>query len=106
MKYNIVVSVEANSLPASIQEEIASVFDAYPAIEVLRVAVTNKPVALTRSERIAWIAAQKRWIEEHGGNLAGYIANYGSINNPPYSGSGGEAIYAADMAELKRLESL
>ena len=50
------------------------------------------------------IAAQKAWIAECGGDLAGYIKTYGSVKNAEYSGSGGEAIYAADMAELERLE--
>lgn len=40
---------------------------------------------------------QERGIEEHGGNVAGYIERHGD---------GGEAIYAADMAELQRRKDM
>jgi len=52
----------------------------------------------------AKIADQETWIRECGGDLAGYIANYGSKDDPDHYGDGGEAIYAADMAELERLK--
>ena len=47
---------------------------------------------------------QREWIEEHGATLVGYIERYGSMSDPNHYGNGGEAIYAADRAELKRLE--
>ena len=43
------------------------------------------------------IGQQRRWIAEHGGDRAGYIARYGD------AGDGGEAIYEADAAELHKL---
>jgi hypothetical protein len=43
------------------------------------------------------------WVYEHGGTLAGYIQRYGSKDDPEHYGEGGEAIYAADIAELNRL---
>lgn len=49
------------------------------------------------------IREQRRWIEEHGGTLSGYIARYGSASEPRHYGDGGEAIYAADTAALARL---
>jgi hypothetical protein len=52
------------------------------------------------------IKAQKAWIEQNGGNVLGYVAKYGSITDPVYSGNGGEAIYTADMNELVRLEKM
>lgn len=52
----------------------------------------------------ARISDQKDWIRQCGGTLEGYVANYGSINDPDHYGDGGEAIYAADMAELARLQ--
>jgi hypothetical protein len=52
----------------------------------------------------AEVRAQREWIEACGGDLAGYVATYGSKDAPEHSGDGGEAIYAADMAQLQRLE--
>ena len=56
------------------------------------------------------IAQQRRWIEEHGDTLTGYIARYGSIAQRGDGihnvlGDGGEAIYRADWAELDKLEA-
>jgi hypothetical protein len=45
------------------------------------------------------IAKQRKWIAEHGGDLAGYIKRYGFTG----VGDGGHAIYCADLAYLKRL---
>jgi hypothetical protein len=47
------------------------------------------------------IAEQRKWIEEHGGDLAGYVARYGRADDPKRHG--GEAIYAADTDALKEL---
>ena len=66
------------------------------------------------SEELAHLVAeQKLWILEHGGDLAGYIKKYGSANDADKcalrfksrSGKGGEAIYQADINELRRLEN-
>ena len=61
--------------------------------------IAREPIA---SEHSA--AAAKKWLEDHGGDLAGYIERYGSKDDPNHYGNGGEAIFAADLAELKRLE--
>ena len=52
------------------------------------------------------IEQQRHWIEEHGSNIAGYVVRYGSRMDEEYYGEGGEAIYAADIAELARLEEM
>jgi hypothetical protein len=39
-----------------------------------------------------------------GGTLAGYIERYGSLGDPDHYGDGGEAIYAADLAAVRRWE--
>lgn len=52
------------------------------------------------------IEPQKRWIADHGGDLAGYIKRYGSKDEPGHCGDGGEAIYEADIAELQRRVTL
>ncbi len=49
------------------------------------------------------IKDQCTWMDEHGVDLAGYVERYGSKDDPVHSGNGGEAIYAADKAELERL---
>jgi hypothetical protein len=59
--------------------------------------------ALTRAEHS--VATQRAWLREHGGNLSGYIARYGSADDPGHYGDGGEAIYAADLAAVERAEA-
>lgn len=60
------------------------------------------------SSKAEWLAreiqSQKIWIREHGGDLAGYVARYGS-KDAEHFGEGGEAIFAADAEQLAKLES-
>lgn len=57
---------------------------------------------------------QRRWIAEHGGDEAGYVARYGDSGVDPAlpaseggrDGLGGQAIYAADLAALARYEAI
>jgi len=51
------------------------------------------------------ITEQLKWINHCGGNLSGYIHNYGSKNDLTHSGDGGEAIYEADKNSLFKLMS-
>ena len=53
-----------------------------------------------------WIDEQRKWIDEHGGNMAAYVARYGSVDDPNHSGDGGEAIFRADAQALRDLEKL
>lgn len=46
------------------------------------------------------LAEQQRWIEERGGDLAGYLNFY-----PRRSTENVQAIYAADVAQLKHLQA-
>jgi hypothetical protein len=48
----------------------------------------------------AEIAKQRKWIDEHGSNAAGYVARYATSAEPDR----GEAIYAADVGALRELE--
>jgi hypothetical protein len=50
-----------------------------------------------------YLREEERFIQENGGDLAGYIAKYGRASDPSHSGDGAEAIYAADMAALEHL---
>jgi hypothetical protein len=67
----------------------------------------TKAVMLSR-----FISEQRRWIEEHGDSLSGYIARYGRASDDPEKpvneggryGLGGPAIYEADMSVLRDLE--
>jgi hypothetical protein len=52
------------------------------------------------------ITEQRQWIEEHGGNLPAYVKRYGSPSDENCYGNGGEAIYNADVGELRRLEAM
>ena len=58
-------------------------------------------------KRKEWLAReidrQRRWIDEHGGSIAGYVERYGSADDVRHYGDGGEVIYAADMERLRRL---
>jgi hypothetical protein len=51
-----------------------------------------------------WLDEQKKWIADHGTTLAAYITRYGRAADPDHYGDGGEAIFAADMAQLDRDE--
>ncbi len=45
---------------------------------------------------------QEEWVASHGGCEAAYVARYGSKDDPQHYGDGGEAIYAADKAQLDK----
>jgi len=66
--------------------------------------MATKQTTLARLARE--IAEQRRWIDDHGRNLSGYIERYGAKDDPDHYGDGGRAIYRADMNELQRLEQL
>lgn len=54
-----------------------------------------------------WLAEERKWFyDEHGGTLRAYIIRYGSANALDHYGDGGEAIYAADLAALRKKERL
>lgn len=50
------------------------------------------------------VLEQQRWIAEHGANLEGYRRVYNDAFDP--DSDRGSEIYAADVAELRRLEDL
>ena len=59
---------------------------------------------MKRNTRTA-LANQRKWIDEHGGDLAGYCDRYGEPGlTETWYGNGGSAIYRADKAELNRLQ--
>lgn len=47
----------------------------------------------------------RQWLDDHGSTRAAYVERYGAASNPNHYGDGGEAIYAADVAEVERLEA-
>lgn len=47
--------------------------------------------------------AQLVFMESCGGDLNGYLANYGAKSDPLHYGEGGQEIYEADLEELQRL---
>jgi hypothetical protein len=51
------------------------------------------------------VAEQRKWIEQCGGSLSGYILRYGAADDPNKSGDGGQAIWNADEGELQKLLS-
>jgi hypothetical protein len=52
------------------------------------------------------ITNQKKWIEEHGSDLAGYISRYGDPGiTERWFGEGGTAIFNADRNYLKEMET-
>ena len=57
-----------------------------------------------RKNRLEWrLRALRNWIEDHGGDVAGYVDRYGSPGDPKCHGNGGEAIYRADVEELHKI---
>lgn len=60
-----------------------------------------------KPKRDFWIkllAEQRKWIEQCGGDLAGYIANYHGKHKRTVENATG--IYNADMGELERIQQL
>jgi hypothetical protein len=62
-----------------------------------------------QESKAEWLAreiqSQRTWIHQHGGDLSGYVARYGSKDGEHF-GDGGEAIFAADTAALVRWEAM
>lgn len=57
-----------------------------------------------RKELEEAVLQQEEWIQEHGGTLDAYIKCYGDPGLDRCIGIGGTAIFAADMAELRRVK--
>jgi hypothetical protein len=97
-------------------EESGVCIDCYDLLAAYRVLAVATPLATKvkpKGKRVAKTAdlrarldAQRRWVTEHGGDLQGYVERYGSGDDATHYGDGGEAIYAADIAALRRLEEL
>lgn len=51
-----------------------------------------------------WLGVERKFFAEHGGTLLSYVVRYGSASAPDHYGDGGEAIYAADLAALRKAE--
>lgn len=51
------------------------------------------------------VREEREWMEKCGGTREGYIAKYGSKDDPEHSGEGGEAIYVADLGVLLKAEA-
>ena len=54
----------------------------------------------------ARVNEQRAWVKRCGGTLEGYIKTYGDRGQAKCAGSGGTAIFTADMNELIRLQDL
>jgi len=67
----------------------------------------NFNVAVDRQRELAikLVNEQHDWIRDHGGDIGGYIARYGSVTDPDHVGDGGENIYAADIHRLRVVEA-
>lgn len=63
---------------------------------------------MKRNERLeralAELGHQRQWMKDHGGTRFRYVLRYGSGRAPEPYGEGGEAIYEADLAALRRAE--
>ena len=81
----VTIKLETELSPAQVEALFSRVSE--PAIKITNISLVTKRL-------------------EHGRNLEGYVARYGSIHTPERYGNGGEAIYEADLAELKRLRKL
>lgn len=103
-KYKVTIEVATDLARHEVESLFADV--GYPAVVASHIQVSPISKGMSRAERIQeYIQQQEAWIQQCGGDLAGYIANYGSKNDPNHSGDGGEAIYAADVAQLTRLRA-
>ena len=61
---------------------------------------------MSNGKRLRAYLDQLAWVKDHGETLAGYVKRYGSAADANHYGDGGEAIYAADKAELDFLFDL
>lgn len=69
----------------------------------------TKTKRMSREQLLQSIRDQRDWIEEHGGDLPGYIKRYGDPgvlrdNGKPMYGDGGTKIYEADTSALRKME--
>lgn len=70
----------------------------------------SKPKQSAYEKALVRLSDQRKWIESCGGDLSGYIANYGDpgvpcANGKPMFGDGGTLIYAADVGRLRQIEA-
>lgn len=63
----------------------------------------TKRTTYKREQILRDISTQRKWIEQCGGTLAGYIANYHGIHGRTMDEA--KAIHGADQDELRRLEN-
>jgi hypothetical protein len=95
------IEIETNLSPAQIETLLSRLNE--PGVRIKSVALT---VPRHKATIYDLIAAQRQWIEDHGGNELGYVVRYGSRMDQNHYGNGGEAIYKADLDELHRLQDL
>jgi hypothetical protein len=91
-------------LAMTTNEEINQIVDEITE-EVLDVVVPSRAMRKRIDKLELRIREERHWIDQHGGNLLGYISRYGASDDPNHYGDGGELIYRADVACLARLES-
>ena len=60
--------------------------------------------AKRKQELIRRVNEQRAWIDQCGGSLGGYVANYHGVHGRDIDNA--IAIYKADKAELDRLETM
>jgi hypothetical protein len=106
VSFNVSTKLPINELRALCNSRLA-LFAEFPnaSFDITNLSVTRGTDS-REEQKQRLIAEQKAWIEQCGGDLIGYIKRYGSNRDEDFFGSGGEAIYAADIAQLARLEEM
>jgi hypothetical protein len=109
--YKVSFSLSKTSLPINeLRAWLARNLEQMSEQLIDRPEITNlsvlKGVESRADQKRRLIAEQQQWIEQCGGTIAGYVKRYGSCKDEEYFGAGGEAIYAADIAQLNRLEEM
>lgn len=63
----------------------------------------GKIIDARRARYVCYVSRQESWIRDCGGDLMGYIRNYGDPGLAKCSGDGGTLIYQADTEHLNVL---
>jgi hypothetical protein len=102
------IEIETNLSPAQIETLLSRLNEPGVRIKSVALTVPRASAAVLHQQATIYdlIAAQRQWIEDHGGNELGYVVRYGSRMDQNHYGNGGEAIYKADLDELHRLQDL
>lgn len=106
VSFNLQTQLSINEVRAVLGRDVEQLTDKMDGQFLIKNLSVIKGTDSRAEQKQRLIAEQKQWIEQCGGTLEGYIQRYGSKNDDEFFGAGGEEIYAADIAQLARLQEM